>query len=317
MVTLNDVAAHAGVSKSTASRALSTPDLVAPGTTDRVLAAAVELGYVPNRAARELARGRSGIVALVVPTLTNAFFTPIIAGTQDRATEDDLQLTVAVNALESADDLRRFERLAREVDGLLVVAPRGPDDSIAHVAGLKPTILVDRELAGVASVVADTASAFAHLVESLASVGHDQILYLGGPDRSWQNTQREGSVKAAADRCGIGLEVLGPFSPTFAAGADVATAVLQRHASVVLPYATDLGLGLLLSLHRAGRASWQMRPDTGGRLAVAGIPGAPMVDVDGLALGRRAMARLVSLLHGVDQAPVTVRVPVPVSWPRH
>lgn len=317
MVTLNDVAAHAGVSKSTASRALSTPDLVASGTTDRVLAAAVELGYVPNRAARELARGRSGIVALVVPTLTNAFFTPIIAGTQDRATEDDLQLTVAVNALESADDLRRFERLAREVDGLLVVAPRGPDDSIAHVAGLKPTILVDRELAGVASVVADTAAAFAHLVESLASVGHDQILYLGGPDRSWQNTQREGSVKAAADRCGIGLEVLSPFSPTFAAGADVATAVLERNASVVLPYATDLGLGLLLSLHRAGRASWQMRPDTGGRLAVAGIPGAPMVDVDGLALGRRAMARLVSLLHGVDQAPVTVRVPVPVSWPRH
>ena len=317
MVTLHDVAAHAGVSKSTASRALSTPDLVATDTTERVLAAALELGYVPNRAARELARGRSGIVALVVPTLTNAFFTPIIGGTQDRATEDDLQLTVAVNALDSADDLRRFERLAREVDGLLVVAPRGSDDSIAHVAGLKPTILVDRELTGVPSVVADTATAFAHLVESLAGVGHDRILYLGGPDRSWQNTQRQQAVRAAAQRSRAHVEVLGPFSPTFAAGAEVATAALDRSATVVLPYATDLGLGLLLSLHRAGRASWQMTPGTDGLLAVAGVPGAPMVDVDGLALGRRAMARLVALMRGTDQGPMTVRVPVPVSWPRH
>lgn len=317
MVTLNDVAARAGVSKSTASRALSTPDLVAAATTERVLAAALELGFVPNRAARELARGRSGIVALVVPTLTNAFFTPIIAGTQDRATEDDLQLTVAVNALESADDLRRFERLAREVDGLLVVAPRGPDEAIAHVAGLRPTILVDRELDGVPSVVADTATAFAHLVETLAALGHERIVYLGGPDRSWQNTQREQAVTAAAARCRIDLEVLGPFSPTFAAGADVAATVAQRQASMVLPYATDLGLGLLLSLHRAGRASWQMAPDTDGRLAVAGVPGAPMVDVDGLALGRRAMTRLVTLLRGTDQNLATVRLPVPVSWPRH
>ena len=113
------------------------------------------------------------------------------------------------------------------------------------------------------------------------------------------------------------MEVLGPFSPTFAAGAEVATAALDRSATVVLPYATDLGLGLLLSLHRAGRASWQMTPGTDGLLAVAGVPGAPMVDVDGLALGRRAMARLVALMRGTDQGPLTVRVPVPVSWPRH
>src|SRR5699024_6813334 len=196
-------------------------------------------------------------------------------------------------------------------------APRGPDESIAHVAGLKPTVLVDRELDGVPSVVADTAAAFAHLVDSLAGVGHDQIVYLGGPDRSWQNTQRENAVTAAAGRSGIGLDVLGPFPPTFAAGAEVTPAVLRQNASMVLPYATDLGLGLLLSLHRAGRASWTMSPDAEGRLAVAGVPGAPMVDVDGLALGRRAMARLAALVHGTDRSPVTVRVPVPVSWPRH
>ncbi|WP_109473785.1 LacI family DNA-binding transcriptional regulator [Ornithinimicrobium cavernae] len=316
MATLSDVAARAGVSKSTASRALSTPALVAPATVERVLEATVELGFVPNRAARGLARGRSGIVALVVPTLSNAFFTPIIGGSQDRAAEDDLQLTVAVNALESSEDLRRFERLAREVDGMLIVAPRAADATIAHLAGLKPTILVDRELDGVDSVTADTASAFARLVHALVGEGHTRLIYIGGPDRTWQNTQREQAVAAAAGRSQVELEVLGPLLPTFEAGAGVTEEVLALEASVVLPYATDLGLGLLLNLHRAGRASWRLDPDDEGRLAVVGVPGAPMVDVDGVALGRRAMSRLAALINGLGGGPRAERLPVPVSWPQ-
>ena len=82
MSTLADVAALAGVSKATASRALSRPELVLPETAARVLAAAEQLGFVANRAARQLARGRSGLIALVVPTLENSYFTPVIAGAQ-------------------------------------------------------------------------------------------------------------------------------------------------------------------------------------------------------------------------------------------
>ncbi len=123
MATLSDVAARVGVSKSTVSRALSRPELVAPATAERIRRAAQELNFVVNRAASGLATGRTGIVAIVVPNLDNHFFTPIIVGAQQRAEAEQRQLTIAANPLETDGQLRDLERLARQVDGVIVAAP--------------------------------------------------------------------------------------------------------------------------------------------------------------------------------------------------
>nr|BFF14452.1 hypothetical protein GCM10025699_57550 [Microbacterium flavescens] len=138
LATLADVAILAGVSKATASRVLSRPELVSPDTAARVLAAARKLGFVPNRAARQLARGRSGVVAVVVPTLDNAFFTPIIAGAQAAAGRADLQLTVAVHPLAEVGELVAFERLSHQVDGFIVVAPGARTTSSASRSATSP-----------------------------------------------------------------------------------------------------------------------------------------------------------------------------------
>ena len=74
-VTIHDVARRAQVSASTVSRALSASDLVRRATRDRVLAAAKELGYQPNPAARSLITGRTGNIGIVVPDLNNPFYT--------------------------------------------------------------------------------------------------------------------------------------------------------------------------------------------------------------------------------------------------
>ncbi|SEE81341.1 LacI family DNA-binding transcriptional regulator [Ruania alba] len=320
MPTLLDVAARAGVSKSTASRALGHPQLVAPATVDRVLAAAMELGFVPNRAARELARGRTGVIALVVPTLTNTFFTPIIGGAQVRASEDDLQVTVAVNELATPEDLLRYQRLAQQVDGVVVVAPRCTDETLRSAAAVRPTVLVDRELEGTDSVVADTATAFVELLRALAEAGHRQVAFLGGPDRSWQSGQRTHALRSLAAEHQVDLAVLGPYPPTFAAGSASVDDLLATGASVALPYATDLGLGALFTLHQRGRASWSTTPQPNEEgVAVVGRPEAPMVDVDGAGLGGRAMEHLLTLLaptpRGAHPEPRTERLPVPVTWP--
>ena len=85
VVTLRDVARAAGVSPATASRALSAPDLVAPARREHVQQVARELGYRPNRAARELITGRTGNLCLVVPDLENPFFAAVAKGVQARA----------------------------------------------------------------------------------------------------------------------------------------------------------------------------------------------------------------------------------------
>ncbi|WP_199814125.1 LacI family DNA-binding transcriptional regulator [Streptomyces sp. NRRL F-5135] len=312
--TLDDVARRAGVSKSTASRALSRPDLVAPATIARVHDAAVGLGFEPSRVARALAHGRTGLIALVVPTLENTFFTPIINGAQARAAEAGSQLTVAVH---EPDDHPALARLARQVDGFLLTAPRGDDDSVRAVARLAPTVLIDREVEGITSVSADVARAFGEVVGHLAGARHRRIAYLGGPHGSWQSLRRSEAVhRAALGRAE--LSMLGPVPATFTAGVESVDAVLDSGASAVVPYATSVALGLMAALARRG-------VDVPGQVLVSaersvldalGMTRVPAIDVDGELLGRVAAERLVERIErrgGTAGAsswlPVGVRLP--------
>lgn len=303
------------MSKATASRALSRPELVAPETTERVLAAARDLGFVPNRAARELASGRSGIVALVVPTLENSFFTPIIAGAQARAEEAGMQLTVAVHPLSSPDELHAFERLSAQVDGFIVAAPRGDDATVRAAAGFKPTVLVDREIDGLTSVVADTATAFGSLVTRFIDEGHTRLAYIGGPDGSWQNGQRSLAVSAAAEGRAH-LDVLGPYPATFAAGVTAAAAVIDSAATAVVPYATAIGLGVMFALRTAGIVAPAITVSSERMVVDAlGFTGVPAIDVDGDELGHVAMDRLLARIGSrIPLATEQLRMPVPVRW---
>lgn len=313
MATIADVAALAGVSKATASRVFGRPDLVSDGTARRVRDAAEKLGYVPNSAARHLAGGRTGMVAFLVPTLLNAFFAPIIGGTQRRVAESGLHLTVVVNPLETVDDLTVLERLAQQVDGLIVVAPRGPDEIVAAAARRSPTVLVDREIDGIASVVADTASAFGALVERFARAGHERVVYLGGPAGSWQDRQRTAAVRSAGATTGTDVEVLGPYESTFAAGIAAAPDVRASGATAVIPYATAIGLGVQFSFLSDGAPAPVVSSERSIVDALS-LDDVPAIDVDGDQLGATAAELLVGRLAGGVDEHERRRLPVPVRW---
>ena len=315
MPTLADVAALAAVSKATASRALRRPELVAPETAARVLAAADQLGFVPSRVARQLARGRTGVIALVVPTLDNSFFTPIISGAQACADGADLQLTIAVNPLEEPVQLHAYERLARQVDGVIIVAPRGSDDLLQAAGTLRPAVLIDREVEGLSSVIADTATAFGSLMTRFIDDGHRSLAYIGGPEGSWQNRQRTIAVTEAA-RGRAELTVLGPHPATFAAGTASADAVLACRATAVVPYATMIGLGLVFSLRARGVTSPGDVVVSSERIVADAIGDVPAIDVDGEDLGRTATAALADTIEQAGSSgPARKRLKVSVYWP--
>ncbi|MEQ4722098.1 LacI family DNA-binding transcriptional regulator [Nonomuraea sp. B19D2] len=313
MPTLADVAALAGVSKATASRALGRPDLAAPETVARVRAAAEQLGFVPNRAATQLARGRTGVVAVVVPTLDNTFFTPIIGGAQARAADSGMQLTIAVHSLEHAAQLAAVEQLAHQVDGFLLTAPRGSDEIVRAAASFKPTVLIDREVEGMTSAVADTATAFGALVTWFVEKGHERIVYIGGPAGSWQDRQRQAAIRAAAESSGATLTMLGPYPSTFAAGVETTEAVVAARATAVVPYATSIGLGLMFALLSRGIRDVVVSSE---RVIVEslGLSDVPSIDVDGEKLGEVAMDQLMTLLgERREQPPTSRRLTVPIS----
>ena len=172
-----DVARRAGVSQSTVSLVFSGKGAgrVSEATQERVRRCARELGYRPNVAAQALRLGRSRAVALLVPDVTNPFFSRVLRGAQRAAQKAGYTVALVDTANDRRWEEQSFEALrAGPVDGYLlfeVSAPEalGPDQHI---------VLMEAEAPGRPSVRFDAeggaAAAFQHLVE----LGHRRIGHL-------------------------------------------------------------------------------------------------------------------------------------------
>ncbi|ACQ81556.1 transcriptional regulator, LacI family [Beutenbergia cavernae DSM 12333] len=253
-VTLRDVAERAGVAISTASRALANPGRVSAATRERVRAAADELGYSPGGPARALSSGRTGMIALVVPDVTNPFYFGVIRGTQAQL-RDRGYVHVLVDTEESADvEAAWLDRLQRSVDGAVLAASRLSDAAIAARASRLPLVTLNRDVPGVPGVTLDTPGGVAHALDHLASLGHRRIAYAGGPPESWSDARRRRVARARARRLGVELVVLGPYAPLQASGAAAADAAVHAAASAVVAFNDLMAIGILARLADRGLA---------------------------------------------------------------
>jgi len=134
---LSDVARHAGVSVITASRALRTPELVAPGTLERVRAAVVALGYVPNPAAQALASTRSRVIGVIIPSVTNSVFSDLLRGVMDATEGTPFQPQFVNTRYVSAreDELVRLFATQRPA-GMIVAGIDQSEGARAALAGM-------------------------------------------------------------------------------------------------------------------------------------------------------------------------------------
>jgi LacI family transcriptional regulator len=247
-VTIRDVAAAAGVSQSTVSRALSMPELVNPATRARVQAAVRALGYQPNRAARGLITGRTGNLGLVVPDLANPFFAGVVKGVQAAARAADYSVFIADTDEEASAEVGLLRALSKQVDGTVLCSPRTPDAELVEAGTDTPVVLMNRETAGYAGITVDNADGMRQAVEHLAALGHRRVAYVGGPRSSWSNAQRERGLRATAAATGVELAHLGHFPPTFDGGVAAADLALASRASAVIGYNDIVALGLMSRL---------------------------------------------------------------------
>src|SRR4051794_39527775 len=155
--TIRDVAREAGVSPATVSRALSMPEIVNPATRERVLQAAARLGFAPNRAARGLITGRTGNLGLIVPDLSNPFFPGVVKGVQARARTSDYAVFLSDTDEDASLEGGLVRALAKQVDGLILCSPRATDDEVKDYLQDLTTVLVNRRIKNLPSVVFDNA----------------------------------------------------------------------------------------------------------------------------------------------------------------
>jgi DNA-binding LacI/PurR family transcriptional regulator len=186
--TLEQVAALAGVSRATVSRVVNGSPKVLPDTVAAVNRAIVELGYVPNRAARALVTRRTDSVALVVPepdsrVFSDPFFAGILRGVSMTLAPTSSQLVLLI---EPADDQRLLRYLrGGHVDGAIIVSHHGRDNVLQELAQLPLPIVFSARPLGVevpvASVDVDNVAGARTAVEYLLSLGRRRIGTVTGP----------------------------------------------------------------------------------------------------------------------------------------
>jgi len=244
-VTISDVAAAVGVATSTVSRALSQPGRVSEAMRQRVVAAANELGYYPNPQARSLILGRTQSLTLLIPDVTNPFYFGLIRGAQSQSKARGYRLLLVDTEELGGVEASYLDELHKSTDGVILAASRLSDDELAAAAVRLPIVTINRDVAGVPSVIIDTPAAAVQALDHLVSLGHTSIAYLAGPATSWSSRKRWRALQQAAKRHGVALQQLGPFAPTRQAGAAAADAILTTTVTAGLFFNDLLAIGAL------------------------------------------------------------------------
>jgi LacI family transcriptional regulator len=208
-VTIRDVARLAEVHPGTVSRALNeeTRALVNPDTAERVLRAAEELGYRPNRIARGLKTNRSHTIGVLIPDITNPVFPPILRGIEDRLDEAGYTALI-VNTDNDAERERIYLEAmqARQVDGFISATARLDRELLAELDGAgTPLVLVNRSLedGSVPAVSVDDRRGIALAVGHVVELGHTQIGHVAGPQNLSTGHRRQLSFIEAMRAAGL------------------------------------------------------------------------------------------------------------------
>jgi LacI family transcriptional regulator len=220
---------------------------------ERVRAAAAELGYRPDFAARSLRTRRSGTVGVVVPDLTNPVIPPIVRGAEEALWEAGLACLLADTDNDAGREAALIEELrARRCEGLIVASAARDSAAVEALAdGEVATVLVTRDIdaGGLPLVAADDAAGVRALVDHLRGLGHEKIGHVTGPPEL-STTQRR--LRAFRERC-HGPVVHGEAF-TISAGQPAAAALLRSHPDVTAIVAGNdmIALGCYAAVGAAG-----------------------------------------------------------------
>lgn len=204
-ITIYEVAKKAGVSISTASKALNDRKDVGEKTKERIKQIAKELSYEPSHFARALAMKKTGNIGVLTvryystPMLTNPFYSKIIEGIEEGLINSDLNLITNVLRKEQIEGLE-LPKMVKEknVDGLILLGYM-PEPFVELILnkGL-PVIVVDNYVnADISMIIADDEGGAYSAVDYLIKTGHKKIAYISGPSKRISFKKREeGYIKA-------------------------------------------------------------------------------------------------------------------------
>jgi LacI family transcriptional regulator len=251
--TIYDVAHEAGVAASTVSRAYSRPGRVHAETAQRIFRAAERLGYRSSRLDPQPGgRAVHRAIGLVIADVTNPFYGDIIKGAHAAAREAGCLLILSHTSESPEVERQTIERELERVDGIVIASSRMSDSALRMTAKQKPLVLLNRIIPEANCVVNDNERGIRRALEHLGALGHEQIVYVAGPETSWSDGKRWRALREAAIELELDARRIGPNEPTVLAGLHAARRVAQVNATAVLAYNDQLAIGVLKGLRKLG-----------------------------------------------------------------
>ncbi|MFA5884268.1 MAG: LacI family DNA-binding transcriptional regulator, partial [Acidimicrobiia bacterium] len=247
VVRLVDVAELAGVTASTASRALSRPEMVRPETRARVEVAARELGYVPNRMARAIVTGRTRAIVFVVPDLTSPLFSRLARSAQSEARDRGYDVLVADSVMDPRREAALIEGARRYAEGIIMCMPLG---AYRPEPGRAPIVAINRRMRGAHAVLVDQAAVVEQQLAHLVGLGHERILYIDGPKQYWATYERRRHAERLARD--FPVEISEPVEPFFEGGYEFASR-LDDGTTAVIAFSDTQAAGVVACLAEKGR----------------------------------------------------------------
>ena len=318
---MQDVAARAGVSPMTVSRALKTPEKVAPETRAKIAAAIADLGYVPDRIAGGLSSRRSRLLAALVSTLANSIFATTVDGLRSAAHSAGYEVLLGSTDYSLADEEALIRAvLSRRPDGMALTGSIHTDAVRRLLAHAGTPVVETWDLpddpmdmvVGFSNVAAGQA-----MTERLLELGYCRVGFIGRASPSdIRGAKRLSGYRRALQERGLDSERVinvEATSPAFPEGARGLDELLLRHPDTDAVFCTSdaVAAGALLQCRRREIAVPDQMAVAGfGDFDIAGDLALELttVQVPGLAIGEQAARLLIERIEGRSAARSIVDV---------
>ncbi len=262
--TIYDIAKLTGLTGATVSRVLNDRGYIAEGTRAKVMAAAKQLNYVPNPAARTLKTRRTNQIMLSVPDIQNEFYFEMISAIQAVARKHDCSLLLTSTESSVKEELNILKK-AREnlVDGLIFVSMNISENHLKEIAAIQRPIVVSTMSAnkieggeGLFDFVGiDTRQGIYLAAKYLINQGHKQIGYAGLPLGTQTGEERYAGFCLAMKESGLEInqafQFTGSYSEAFGYDTGIRIASMSQRPTAVCSGCDAIALGLYRAFEQA------------------------------------------------------------------
>jgi LacI family transcriptional regulator len=319
--TIRDVARRAEVSVASVSRALNGLNNVRGETRERIVAAAKELGYVPHAGARSLSLARTRAIGVVLPDLHGEFFSECVRGMDREASRRGYLLLLSNMHDDSEQAAVALRAMRGRVDGLLVMAPHIPLESLERaLPAALPAVLINApgEVTSRPSLRLDNRAGAQAMVRHLLANGYRHIVHIAGPEGNVDARERLQGFRDALAELAPDMPmriIAGDFNEE--TGEAAAHDILKSGEPCDAVFAANdmMAIGCLHTLRQAGKRV----PED---IAVAGFDDVPLarylalttIEVRIAEIGARAVSRLIDMLEGKGPgAPIELHEPALIA----